>query len=822
MRRIIKVIVSIFLSFVISLSLSVGVMASGAETSIEDWTNDIKVLANKVNSIYFAMEGLKVGTTKESFNKYCDDIIQSLPDLTQDGRYYELTKAVSMLKDGHANVYRENYQFYPLKFYWLDDGLYLITTTQDYKKALNMKLIGVGQNTLEEAMSILDPFISYDNLSWKKHTLWYYLTDAGLLSYTGIASSPNDCVFTFADDQGKTFEFLAKPISSSEKITWMRDPEYESRLEKNPPLWMSGKGYYFFVPVTEKQTMYVYYGKCIEDPKYPFTTFMEDLKKAWTKSTFSKLILDMRFNSGGGTPLLFPLVNWVKNNEDLRLPGSFFVLIGKRTFSAAVQNVSLMYKDTVATFVGEPTGQKPNHWGQVIETKLEKTGLSLYSSSRYMKIMEEDPDALYPDTEIQWNHNDYFNGRDTVVEAILDSKVPATKRNVFVRPSRIDAWTQDIRQIEANIMLKYPKLTSKIDKSTLHEQFTELLASMQKLDDVDMFLEINRILRVLDNPYLYFSTPLIQSFDYHIMAQPLGDGLYFVFADKANEAIVGKKIVGIGNCSMEEVDAKLSKYFCYQDFGFFVQNSFLWNLNSLILSKLGILKDTKLSVKVENQDGKIEEHEVKKFITENVKNGFVAIPNYKGKIKPLYKKYNQGIWTHYLPDDKIFYMKVDFASIPYDRKEYAIKIIEEIKSKNVKKIVLDYRMTGSMYVGFSPKNIPFYQELANFINESGKYKSYVLVEKVCQSNYVYEAAFMKHKAGSIIVGDTPAVKPVNMYTCFFDKTPNKDITFGVPIEKFDSEGFIGEKSLEPDVKIVVTGDNYINATDPVMDWIIAQ
>jgi len=70
----------------------------------------------------------------------------------------------------------------------------------------------------------------------------------------------------------------------------------------------------------------------------------------------ARLVIDMRWNNGGNTasgqPLLLSLIGNAKVNQRGRL----FVIIGRRTLSAA-QNMSTYFERyTNAIFVGEPTG----------------------------------------------------------------------------------------------------------------------------------------------------------------------------------------------------------------------------------------------------------------------------------------------------------------------------------------------------------------------------------------------------------------------------------------------------------------------------------
>jgi hypothetical protein len=78
----------------------------------------------------------------------------------------------------------------------------------------------------------------------------------------------------------------------------------------------------------------------------------------------SKLVIDMRWNNGGNTGLIPPLLNRVIRSDKVDEPGKLFVIIGRRTFSAAQNAATYFERYTNAIFVGEPTGSSPNFVGE--------------------------------------------------------------------------------------------------------------------------------------------------------------------------------------------------------------------------------------------------------------------------------------------------------------------------------------------------------------------------------------------------------------------------------------------------------------------------
>jgi hypothetical protein len=78
-----------------------------------------------------------------------------------------------------------------------------------------------------------------------------------------------------------------------------------------------------------------------------------------------------------------------------------------------------MKKQTAALFAGEPTGGKPNHYGEVQSFKLPSSGLTVTYSVKYFKVLEGDPDSLQPDILVPFNFADYRAKRDPVLEKVL-------------------------------------------------------------------------------------------------------------------------------------------------------------------------------------------------------------------------------------------------------------------------------------------------------------------------------------------------------------------------------------------------------------------
>jgi len=153
------------------------------------------------------------------------------------------------------------------------------------------------------------------------------------------------------------------------------------------------------------------------------TNVTEDRKIDQTPG--ARLVVDLRNNGGGDSGIFEPLLNGLKARPAFRQKGALFVVIGRQTFSSAVLNAVELKRDTAAVFVGEPTGGKPNHFGEVRTVKLPGTGLDLSYSTKYFKESSVDTPSLDPDLRVDLTIADLRAKRDPVMAAILATKTGA-------------------------------------------------------------------------------------------------------------------------------------------------------------------------------------------------------------------------------------------------------------------------------------------------------------------------------------------------------------------------------------------------------------
>ena len=134
-----------------------------------------------------------------------------------------------------------------------------------------------------------------------------------------------------------------------------------------------------------------------------------------------KLVLDMRLNDGGDFDIgLKYLVHPIRKLSTINRKGHLFILIGPRTFSAAMANSEHFRDQTKAILVGQPIGEKPNSYQEARDMTLPNSYWIARCSITFYTFVKGDENLIRPDKEIFPTWEDYKSGRDPVLDWVLN------------------------------------------------------------------------------------------------------------------------------------------------------------------------------------------------------------------------------------------------------------------------------------------------------------------------------------------------------------------------------------------------------------------
>ena len=236
-------------------------------------------------------------------------------------------------------------------------------------------------------MKALDPFVSRDNEMRPKQFTPVLMRFLALSNGIGLIPDAKKISMTVKDISGKTrtidlsVDDAAPDVQRDLPANWTSFPQ---TLDSQLPLYLKNlNSTYWFEYLSDSKTVYFQYNNVINDKAESLAAFSERLFKFIAENPVEKLVIDMRWNSGGNTFLNQPLLLALIRNEKINQRGRLFVIIGRKTFSAAQNSATFFERFTNAIFVGEPSGSSPNFVGEETPFTLPYSKINVNISNLY-------------------------------------------------------------------------------------------------------------------------------------------------------------------------------------------------------------------------------------------------------------------------------------------------------------------------------------------------------------------------------------------------------------------------------------------------------
>jgi hypothetical protein len=385
------------------------------------WLEDINFLSSE---LYDKHKNLFFLKSKDDFFKEIDRLKVDIELLTDNEIKLQIAKIVASVRDAHTSVSLPITRFLPLELYWFSDGIYVTLATSEYNNILYCKITKVNEITIEKVIIILSSIISYENETYLKSQLPKYFPAIELLYDLELVNDIDSIVLTFEDENQKinTLEVKSLPLRECrEKLSIIGD---DFEINNKLPLYRRNSDkYYWFQYINTYKTVYFKYNACRDMVPTTVITFCSKLMEFIEENDVEKLIIDMRNNFGGNSTLLDPFIEDIKHCPKINKRGKLFVIIGRETFSSALLNAFSLKKNTYSTFLGEPTGGKPNCYGEVKRFTLKNSRLAICYSTEYYKVIEDDTlPSFLPDINISITIKNYENNADPIFEYIINNR----------------------------------------------------------------------------------------------------------------------------------------------------------------------------------------------------------------------------------------------------------------------------------------------------------------------------------------------------------------------------------------------------------------
>ena len=471
----------------ISLAKGVGAQTSSPpKLTAAQWQADVRFLGDELpkrhRNAYHRMK-------REDFETAVNNLYDAVPKMSDDEILVGLMKLVAMVKDGHTQTNpwpTLTSGVYPISLYWFSDGMYIQKAAPAYAEMVGARVLRIGKVSIDEATTAIAPVVPADNEMGVRQFGPMMLSVPEILSGLKIINDKKQLDILVSKD-GKEQSFTIKPEGTVVNIVNPPADWLDAADKKNVPPYLTHQGdWFWFEYLKDKRIVYVKQDAVENKPDTTLADFYKRVFGFVDANSVDKLVIDLRNNGGGNNTLNTPIIiNMIRSKVNKR--GHLFVITGRQTFSAAQNFVNQIEKWTEAIFVGEPTADHVNMYGDNRPFTLPNSGLMVVASTLWWQDLDPRDERKWtaPEIAVDISSDDYRSGRDPVLQAIADYKPGSTISELIqsaLSAATMSDFVQRYRAIKADARSRYVDSEAPVNRLGY-----DLLAKKRVADAIDVF-----------------------------------------------------------------------------------------------------------------------------------------------------------------------------------------------------------------------------------------------------------------------------------------------------------------------------------------------
>ncbi|PID82878.1 MAG: hypothetical protein CSB15_01360 [Clostridiales bacterium] len=415
------------------------------------------------------------------------------------------------------------------------------------------------------------------------------------------------------------------------------------------------------------------------------------------------------------------------------------------------------------------------------------------------------------------------NSKNSTVEKKSDKKEKVENSAVDKKDAKklsLKAWQEDLKQLDHDLRWYNTKPFERYGEDAFVKMYKKLEKDLPKLSDKQREWRFRELIYSIGDGHIDMWKKSKENRMLPLMIDELSDGYYVINATKEYKDLIGTKVKTINDTpvkdlisNFEKISNSESKH--WQRTGA-IEKLHYYYFYDLINKKLkdDVVKINDKKVKLVNVDSLTLKSFVKKLNIGRLPQGFV-----RGKYTL------ETPYTHeWYNNDKLLVIR--FSNHMDEKKGYSLfdfseKVKKEIKKKNPKVLLVDFRDDGGGSVAAFSQ---FFDD--EFFKKNGftkKGRLFVATNRNTFSAGGISSALLKDEYGAIVIGTPTGGSPftTNISTTGTKQLKNTGLFFRVS-SAVVSEDMKNTPSLAPDKEIKYTIKDIMEDKNPIIDYVIKE
>lgn len=392
----------------------------------EGWRQDIDYLAAELKRNNPA--GAQI---PDEFYKRQRELKDQVPQLNDWEIVAGMGHIMNSLNRGHTNLWigvsgsKIDFRPMPIRLYVFPEGIFITQGFQGNEDLAGAQVLKFGNTSAAEAFQRAKAARSKESEMEDVWSVPYLLELPAALKGLGMIQNADRADLTIKMPNGTIVQ---------KTLGLMDDPERKRKLNAppriEPPLFLSNMNeMHWFKPMPEHRAIYVQVNNIMNDKDETLAQFGLRLRSAIQENKPDNIIVDIRHNNGGNTFTYVELLRTLTAFSTVE-GHTVYALIGRNVYSAAANFSTDLERMVRPIFVGEPTSQIGNQWGDESQFVLPYSGqIGSFSGLRWQISHPWDQrHSLVPQVPIQLTAKAYFRGEDPALDAVFQLIIEQNKK----------------------------------------------------------------------------------------------------------------------------------------------------------------------------------------------------------------------------------------------------------------------------------------------------------------------------------------------------------------------------------------------------------